>query len=1000
VRNNFKSKKACRPTEIYKLIAGIRNIKKKNLLRGYIAKPDITSHDAEIIRRENYPHDSMIVGALLKGHHGLMDEQAKKKKRTSNDLFTMTSFPPIDWRNEVSYTAGYINSMNEVATEMLHVIKSLARLETLDSDCALRLLLDLSKKHGASNYLSYKLAYLRSARDLSAISLSLVSEIEDEIGHRDNPGMHFSALENLSSKISLFVVAQRRISGLVARVNGDFRKALSLSNFIPTPLDEEDVSGFLLRATESCLLDTVYAVLVIFNLADELGTVRCEFELHLKPEFVTQLLDVIQFAAESEDGVIVTDNYRDQSQGSEQSLDLYRTSSAFLERPKFAAYRNKFDRVIGARLLAEIIDGRVCGVSKPFDNKKLLFVQDSMPLEDIVLVSMDMFYRTFLFLTYIGNRANLTDLSKDDIKFIFEKTLGLEVLLTEEEIRALYLTAPPDTKSLVAVLALALFRTKSIDPDVDFEFRTNFISHVNTEHNGSIVDFIDYLLKDSPQVANYIVTTLDEVTLEKMYTLVKNASQASKIRCDILRAVGQKLNRIEYFIEADAIMTRIKVSKLQQYFDSSRMYVDSVAMKKWLDSNPTISTEQYRSLYPRVKAKMSSIENRYGGETNVLFIQLNDQDEYLISQIAEDAFEQFCLNAEFGIESYLGRRIRHNTLDGVTTDTVDAVLRKPEYGVVRSNTNMRRTVDDWMTSYKSIIDKLRRDHLQFKSCHSLFNANLDLEDSTTKENIRNLSSTLRTAGGSELLNDLVIAFCWKQITPQLENAARFIKTKLLQEANTSIDKCFSGYYGAIDGQLNAELHEAVNEVLKKVADWFQIPQTGFISASVEDLCQIILIELNRNNQVKFTGNALVIKYTGISVHRLYDCLAVLLQNAHKHGEDDTVILVNVCTDRTSAASVLDIISVDITSTVAKEQYSQSKERIFKAIESAETSIDMVTEGYSGIKKIKFITRTSEGVHTIRCCANDDARELKLCFSIHAEAATEAATEDFTTGTTS
>ncbi|MCY1166799.1 MAG: hypothetical protein V4448_18490 [Pseudomonadota bacterium] len=996
MQKNFQSKKAWRSAEIYKLIAGIRSIKKRNLLRGYSAKPRIDHYDVEEIRRENSPYDSMIVGAVLKGRRGLLDGPNQKKKRTSGDLFTMTSFPPVDWRNEVCYTAGYINSMSEVATEMLRVIKSLARLEVIESDCALDLLLGLSKEYGASNFLSYKLAYLRSARDLPAALLGVISQIENEIFHRDNAGLHFSALENLSSKISLFVVAQRRISGLVGRVNGDFRKALSLSNFIPTPLDEEDVAGFLLRATESCLLDAVYAVLVIFNLADELGAVRREFELRLKPELLTQLLDVIQFSSESEDGVIVTDCYRAQNEDSDPSLDLYRTSSAFLERPKFAAYRNKFDRVIGARLLAEIIDGKVYTVSKPFNDKELLLAKNATPLEEILPVSLDSFYRTFLFLRFIGNKANLLNLSKDEIKFVFENTLGLEMLLTEEEMRTLYITAPPEMKSLVAVLALALFRKKSIDPDVDFEFRADFISHVNTTHNGSIVEFIEYLLSDSPQVANYIVGSLDEVTLEKMYTLVTNASQASQIRCDILRAVGQKLNRIEYFIEADAITTRSKVSKLQQYFDSSRMYVDSVSMKKWLDSNPTMSTEQYRSLYPRIEARISSIENESGGETNVLVIHLNDQDEYLISQIAKDAFEQFCLNTEFGIESYLGRRIRHNTLDGVTTDTVDAVLRKPEYRIVMSNPSMRRTVEAWMASYKSIIDKLRREHLQFKSSTSLFKATLDLEDSTTKENVRKLSSTLQSAGGSELLNDLVIAFCWKQITPQLENAARFIRTTLLREANTSIDKFFYGFYGAVEGQIKLELHEAVNEVFKKVADWFQVPRTGFISASVRDLCQIILIELNLQNPVEFSGDAVDIKYTGISVHRLYDCLAVLLQNAHKHGEDSTPILVNVCANRVGADSALDVVFVDITSTVAEEGYLKSKQRILQAIESAEAGTDMVTEGYTGIKKIKFITRISESHHTIRCDANDDVRELKLGFSMH----TETTTEDVATGTAS
>lgn len=984
MKDIFQSNKAWRPPEIYKLIASIESTKKRNLLRGYSAKLQLSATDVETIRSENTVHDSMIAGAVLKGRRGLLEEADQSEKKTCHDLFNMTSFPPVEWKNEVWYTAGYINAMHETAIEMLLVIKSLARLEAMESNSALEFLLNLSKKYGASNYLSYKLAYLRSTRDLSPKLLSIVSEIEDEICHRENAGLHFSALENLSSKVSLFMVAQRRISGLVGRVQGDFRKAISLSNFIPTPLDEEDVAGYLLRSTESCLLDTVYAILVIFNLEEDLTTVRHEFEMRLKPVILEQLLDVIHFASDSEDGVIVTDYYRSRNEGGDPSLDLYRTSSAFLERPKYTIYRNKLDRVFGARLLEEIIGSKVCTFSSPLDSKELLLAPHATPINEVSLVSLDSFYRTFLFLRFVSNKSNLLNISSNEIKFIFENTLGLEMLLTEAEMRALYVTAAPETKGLVAVLALALFRKKSIDPDIDFEFRTDFISYVNDVHNGSVVKFIDYLLIDSPQVATYIVDSLDEVTLEKMYTLVTNASQASEIRCEILRALGQKLNRIEYFIEADAITTRSKVSKLMQYFDSSRMYVDSVSMKKWLDGNPTVSTEEYRSLYPRVEARVSSIGNDGDGETNLLIISLKDKDQYLVAQIAKDAFEQFCLNTEFGIESYLGRRIRHNTLDGVTTDTVDAVLRKKEYEVVMSNPIMRQTVEAWLASYKLIIDRLRRVHLQFSSSGSLFNSNLDLEDSITKENVRKLSSTLRSAGGCELLNDLVIVFCWNQIMPQLENAARFIKTTLLQEANTSIDKSFSGHYGVIEEQIKSELHEAANEVFKKIADWFQVPQTGFVPASVRDLCQIILIELNRQDHVAFSGDAVDIIYTGISVHRLYDCLAVLLQNAHKHGGDTKMILVHACAKRAGTESNLDILSVDITSTVTDDNYEKSKERVFKAIDSAEGGIDMVTEGYTGIKKIKFITRACEGSHTIRCSPNDSTRELRLGFTMHTE----------------
>lgn len=981
---NFNRKKAHPPSHIFKLIADIRDLRKRNLLRGYSAKHSLTSRDMEAIRHRNSPQDSMIIGAILKGPDGISYRSNYHTKKTAADIFVMTGFPSVDWRNEIHYTAGYINSTGQSALELIQTITPLAMLETLDTATALGILHELSKKYGASNFLSYKLAYLRSARNFSETELNIVSQIEAQIHHQDNAGFHFSALENLSSKISLFEVAQRRVNSLITKVNGDFRRAISLSNFIPTPLNEDDVAGFLLRATESCLVDTVYATIIIFNLARELPSVYREFVSCLSPNFCKELLNLIEFASGSKDEDIVTDIYHMQDKYSDSSLDLYRVASAFLERPALAMYRNKLDRVIGVRLLAEIIDGKLYALSAPFVDKTHLLASNGANLAEPVSIKLDAFYRTYLFLRFIGNRANLLTMSKDEARFVFENTVGLEYLLTETEMRALYVTAPPETKGLMAVLALALFRKKSIDPDVDFEFRSDFISYVIAEHHGSILEFINYLLSDSPQVASYIVSSLDEATLEKMYKLVGNASQASRIRCDILKAVGQKLNRIEYFIEADAITTRAKVSKLQQYFDSSRIYVDSVSMKKWLDSNPTISTEQYRSLYSRVKARVASVEDVVGAGKNLLIIQLNDQDEYLISQIAKDAFEQFCLNTEFGVQSYLGRRIRHNTLDGVMMDTVDAVLRKPEHAVCMRNSTMRRAVDVWMMSYKAIIDRLRREYLQFKAPNSLFRADLDLSDTATQDNLRQLRSTLRTSGASELLNDLVIAFCWKQITPQLENAARFIRNALLREANASIDKAFLGHRGGAEAQLKAELHEAVNEVFKKVADWFQVPQTGFISATGKELCEIILLDLNLQRFVQFSGNAVNAQYTGISVHRLYDCLAVLLQNAAKHREQNSAISLDIHRQR-EPGTTLDLVTVVITNKVVDRDYATSKERILAAIATEEAGVDMVTEGYTGIKKIKFITRASEGSHTVACTAEDSAKELRLSFCIHAEA---------------
>lgn len=987
MNSKISSRKAWRTPEIYKLISKIGNKEKRNLLRGYCSKPDVGAQEAQSIRKGCTNHDSMVMGALLKGPNGLLNNTDTDNKKKSGDLFRMTSFPPLTWRSEICYTLGYINSHKEQAVDLIKNIRSLVHIECLSSMDALAALKALSGKTGASNFLSVKLAYLRSTRDLNSLEMEIVNEIEDDISHRDNPGFHFSALENISSRISLFLVARRRVSGLVGRVEGDIRKAISLSNFAPTPLDYEDIAGYLLRATELSLIDAIHAIIVVLNLIDY-HLAHAEIKNRLDHSISAAISELVEYSQNCSDGEFVTNHYKENNFDSYSTLDVYRVSAAFLERPRITNFRNRIDKVIGARLLSEIVDGKIAEISVPFENKELLLSADLSALDEPLEISLDPFYRTYLFLRFIGNRSNMLLLAKDEIRFIFENTVGLEVLLTEEEMRALYTTAPSEAKSLVGVLALALYRKKSVDPDVDFEFRTDLVSHVKAEHEGNILNFIEYLLNDSPQVANYIVGSLDEVTLEKLYSLIKNVSQASSVRSDILRAVGHKLNRIEYFIEADSITTRTKVATLQQYFDSSRMYVDSVAMKKWLDTNPTISTEQYRALYPQVEAEISSLGGKKAGDDALVIIRLNSQNEYLVTQIAEDAFEQFCLNPEFGIQSYLGRRIRHNTLDGVTTDTIDAVLTHPQYAAVMSNANMRNTVAAWMESYRDIVKKLKKDHLQFKSNSSFFRSTLDLEDPATKQNLRGLVNALRTAGGRELMNELVIAYCWTQIGPQLENAARFIRTTLLREANASIDKYFSGYFGILENKMKAELHEAVNDIFKKVADWFQVPQTGYISASVRELCEIIGNDLNRTASLTFGGSSFETKYTGISVHRLYDCVAVLLQNAVKHGTGDSPIQVIVNSTSIGTSTSLESVIVDIFSLVPNEKFSVSKNRIVSAVSAIETSADMVTEGYTGIKKIKFITRTSEGSHTIRCSFDSKDAKISLGFTMRGELAAQ------------
>ncbi|EGR2041164.1 hypothetical protein D0B87_19525, partial [Vibrio cholerae] len=263
-------------------------------------------------------------------------------------------------------------------------------------------MLEVSKKHGASNFLSYKLAFIRIANELSAKELTIATSIEDEFHHQNAEGLHYSALENLDNRISLFNIARKKISALKSKINGNFRKALSLSNIIPTPISENDISPFLLRATESSLIDTVHAIIIILNLSTEFKEVSSFIFKHLDGEIYTRIQEEINKLTIRSENWSPKKNYEEKEGDDYESLDIYRFCSAFLEVPKCTIYRNRLDKVIGVRLLSEL---NVNSPSIDFEIKKnALLVEEDIASNEGIDIPFDSFYRTYLFLIFILNK--------------------------------------------------------------------------------------------------------------------------------------------------------------------------------------------------------------------------------------------------------------------------------------------------------------------------------------------------------------------------------------------------------------------------------------------------------------------------------------------------------------------------------------------------------------------------------------------------------------------
>ncbi|WP_214655213.1 hypothetical protein, partial [Vibrio anguillarum] len=189
---------------------------------------------------------------------------------------------------------------------------------------------------------------------------------------------------------------------------------MSLSNIIPTPISENDISPFLLRATESSLIDTVHAIIIILNLSTEFKEVSSFIFKYLDGEIYTRIQEEINKVTIRSENWSPKKNHEEQEDDDYESLDIYRFCSAFLEVPKCTSYRNRLDKVIGVRLLSEL---NINSPSIDFEIKKdALLVKEDIASNEDIDIPFDSFYRTYLFLIFILNKNNLLTLSGHDIK--------------------------------------------------------------------------------------------------------------------------------------------------------------------------------------------------------------------------------------------------------------------------------------------------------------------------------------------------------------------------------------------------------------------------------------------------------------------------------------------------------------------------------------------------------------------------------------------------------
>lgn len=939
------------------------------------------------LRQTLSPNDLSIAADVILGSKGAFP--AGNHDRKFRDLISRHRLNEISGEQEVGFAAGRLNGWKNEVLEILGAIKTLAPLASVEHADALNAILAIAKRWGASNFLTKKTAYIMSVATPNPAIDAAFQEISQIFEQSTASSPYFLALEAVDIRFPYFAHLNFRVKTYLNNPVSEFRQLLALHNMIASPTNISDVGSFFRKANSMSMVDEVVAMIHLSHIAKgRWPSLESVIENCVDSAIANAIGD---FCSITFDPIPLMDA------GDPLASDIayYRRSIAFLEFKETARYRQFVDDEICDRLVPDAWSDAAASytpVSRRDLTKALYGFRK--PDDYLKIQNTGNFLRTVNFTRYLRNNST-NAFSHFELRYIFENTTALDVLLSEEELERLYSLSDEKSRPIVMVLALALYKARTDDEDVDFKFRFAFCEAVRLHFGGSVVNFIDWLLVETPEIANFLTTTLDRATLQKLYWVISSADEADQIRQAILRSVGKVKEQIAYFVEADAIEAQRQVAKLKQFFDDSRIYVDGIAMKKWIVENPSgYSQEFVRMLEHNIEAlkpiiKVISQSGKVLKET--FAAQSNPAYDYILFEIVKVTFEQFCLNPYFGLDSYLGRRIRHNTLTGMMQGGITD-LRHQIRGEIDSNSGFSDAFDKWFDEYKSDVEALRRDVLQFRTAgkaKGLFSSEIKHEDAMSVSNIALLKSAAISARSSEVFYDLLIRYCWQQIDPQLGAASSLFSGELLNKALNDIEVHLGKFGGDRHRLFKNEIRNLVQERYTRLASWFRQPESGFISATTKQVGNLIFVEaaaelVDNVQPIIWWGEGGDILIDGLSVHRVYDCLSVLIRNGISYGKLENALQIEADVERLAGGSVgrlRVVVTSEVRDDAQAHQYIQRLEESFMA---KDLDAAMVREGYSGIKKLRFITKNSEGFST--ATYRHDGGQCRVGFSLTVELA--------------
>lgn len=483
----------------------------------------------------------------------------------------------------------------------------------------------------------------------------------------------------------------------------------------------------------------------------------------------------------------------------------------------------------------------------------------------------------------------------------------------------------------------------------------------------------------------------DVLDLSRLFKSTREIMEERIAICALLENLDP-VNAAAYGDEVVLITSQLALDEGHWIVDSTRIHVDADALVRWATRELSEDYERYRDLAVVSVDGPQSFEDvlrelRDSASQKTAFSPDNEADAVLISLVKRMG-EEFLVNATFGLDFYLSKRVRHQSFIGLIRGPLEfaglITTRGSEAGEYHRN-------DAWVDRFQR-IDAEGRDRVDAalrRFAHSFDEILTSAKDTyfhlrsaecpqgllmlTLNDRLLSVVKAMtRLDLSAQEFHRIMVTLLWAALEPALEAVQTLISGDMKSEISKEFDTVRASVrtiaeqdptfleFDAAMGRVSAEVQVKLDEA----AQWFVHAPT-LASRRTFTLPQILRVGLDAALRTQRNYSPQISQSTEGEIELLSsdlvfvsDVLFVGLGNVQKHS-GLTAPKIDVSARWDEGASTLTLAVVSDCRPSNRQEKSKQADAIRKLIEADGHSPRTRTEGGSGFAKLAAVTGQSE-----------------------------------------